>query len=341
LLEANTLSRAETRKLALGENPPFDRTIALRDDGGWHADPDEMSGRLGSELLLDARTMVSDLLKEDYPDLGKKKRRKVEEVMVDRHGRLKGAALERLLDPTVRREMRCMVAQKFGLPSNLPSLDTLAQVMAGELPPVAADIFVVELLRDLVNLFSVAPTLDQAEQLFGYLRVAGRRIAEPMAEAATTMERFVSEYGLDAVRRLRADRPPLDKPRWIANTRANVLSRFWEDERKRRGAGPRIRGEAWFENVEASPFGSIPTLDAYLAAGAELISKAVTVSRQPYRGRHSDAADVLHMSYLPYVDVFRCDGGNSQVARTVVSELKLDVKVAPTIEEIFNILERK
>lgn len=339
LLETKTLARAETRKLALGARPPFDRAMALRDDGAWYSDPDELLSKLGSNLLADTRTMVRDLLSKDLPQLGKRKRRVVEDMLVDRSGRFVGQARERLLDPAVMRDVGAMGAAKLGLPSDTPGVDTLARVMVGELPPTAADAWATGLLRDLPTLFSLVPTREQAEHLFGYLRAAGRSIAEPMAEAAGNMERFVSEFGLGAVRRLHTERPLLDTEGWRTRARVKLLSKLWEDERKRRGPGPRMRGEAWFKHVDGSVFGFIPTLDAYLAAGAALMAKAATVSRQPYRGRESDAGDVLHMSYLPHVDIFRCDGGNAQVARTVVSELNLAARVASTVDDLLKFVE--
>lgn len=338
LLEANTLTSVEIRKLALGERPPFDRAIALRDDGAWYSDPEEMSARLGLELLLEVRTMVRNLLKEDFSTLGKRERRQAEDMLVDRRGQLTGWARERLLDPSVIPQVQRMAAARLGLPDDAPNLDILARVMAGELPPAAADAWVISLLCDLPILFSLVPTRERAEQLFGYLRVAGRNIAEPIAELAAKMEKFVSEFGLKSARRLYSEHPLLDKERWRAGVRAKLLSRFWEEERKRRGPGPRVRGETWFNRVDGSLFGSIPTLDAYLAASAALMAKAATMSRQPYRGRESDAGDVLHMSYLPYLDVLRCDGGNAQVAQAVISELKFSARVAPTIDDLLKLL---
>jgi len=339
LLEVNTLSRAEARRLAVGGLQPFDRTTALRDDGGWHPDPDERVGRLGAELLLDARAMVSEVLKTELPQLGKKKRRLVEDQIVDRNGRLAGPALARLRDPSVRRDMQAMVAAKLGLAEGSPNLETLAAVMAGEFPPLEADNCLIGLLRDPVSLFTLAPTSNSAEHFFGYLRAAGRSMSGPIAEAAATMARLVEEFGLDEARRLNAARPPFDAVAWREKLRTRLLHRLWEDERKRRGPGPRVRGEAWFKHVTGSRFGSIPALDSYLSAAAALMAKVTNVSRQPYRGRASDMGDVMHMAYLPYVDVFRCDRGSEQLARAAVSELGLGVQVATTIDDVLRRVE--
>lgn len=339
LLEANTLARREARMLALGMRPPFDRAIALRDDNAWHADPDDLRGRLGAALSLDARTMVRDLMKTDLSRISKRARRQIEDALVDSRGRLVGAARDRLLDPAVAEEVQKAAAEKLGLPADTAGFDVLGRVMAGELPPDAADEWVIGLLRDLPTFFSVVRTQERADQFFGYLRKAGQNIVVPLAEAADNMKKFASEYGLDTLRQLQGDRPFLDTGDFRATTRERIISRLWESERKRRGPEPRVRGEAWFKHVNGSPFGSLPSLDAFLAGGTALMGKTSVPSMQPYRGRESDAGDVSHMSYLPYVDVFRCDRGNSQIAQAVISELMLSARVAPTIEDLLALIE--
>jgi len=339
LLESNMLAHAEIRRLAAGERPPFDRAIALRDDGAWHSDPDELGGTFGTGLMLDARTMVRDTLKEDYPVLGKKRRRAVEDILVDGKGRLTGPARERFLDPTISSEVEATFAARMRLPPETPGLAILSRVMSGELPPSDADDWLIGLLRDLPTLFSLAATREQAEQMFGRLRVAGRGISGPMGEVARKLQETIEHIGLDAVKKLHAQKPPLDVRAWRGRTRDKVLAALWNEERKRRGDVPRVRGETWFALVDGSPFGSIPTLDTYLAAGGALMAKSAQVSRYPYKVRASDLGDVLHMSYLPYVDVFRCDGGNAAVAAAVISELGLGARLAPTIEESLAIIE--
>jgi hypothetical protein len=278
-------------------------------------------------------------MKTDLSHVSKRMRRQIEDALVDSRGRLVGVARDRLLDPAVAEEIQKAAAEKLGLSDDTPGFEVLGRVMAGELPPDAADVWIIGLLRDLPTLFSVVRTQERADHFLGYLRKAGKSIAIPLAEAADHMKKFASEYGLDNLRRVHDRRPFLDSTKFRVTTRARIISRLWESERKRRGPEPRVRGEAWFKYVDGSPFGSLPTLDSFLAAGIALMEKASVLSLQPYRGRESDAGDVSHMSYLPYIDVFRCDRGNAQVAQAVISELMLSARIAPTIEDLLALIE--
>jgi len=313
LVESNTLARWEIRWLAAGTSHPFDRALALRDDAAWHSDPDEVGGRMGSSLMADPRTVIRDALKDQLPGVGKKRRRQFESRVFDSDGKLPSWARQGMLSPDVLAE----AAANMGLPADTPGIETIGRVLAGEVPPEAADQWLLSILRDLPLMFSLVQTRQQADQLFGYLRRAGGDLAKPMAETARDIERFVSTYGLQEARSLQQERPFLDVRQLREKVRATVLKALWATERKRRGPEKRIRGEVWANRVENSPFGSIPSLDSFLAAGAALVAKATNMSAQPYRGRESDAGDITHMSYLPYVDVFRCDRGNAAVAKSL------------------------
>jgi hypothetical protein len=332
LLDANTLWREEARRLALG-NPPLGRGIALRDDGAWYPEPDALAARFGAKLLPKMRDLLGQLLKEEVPHLRREDRRKVEAV-VRRDGTLEPWVRERIADPAVAQAVRRMVSESFGLPDETPGLDVMARVLVGEVPPSEADQWLQGLMRDLPTCFALNATRENDKAIFGGLRAAGTSIAALLAEAADNMRLFISEVGLRSARRSRANRLPTDLQRFRDQTRARLIAKHWDIERKRRGVGPRVRGEAWRTRVESSSFGSIPALDAFIAAGSGVMAMSLAPSAQPYRGRDSDAGDVMHMTYLPYVDIFRCDSGKAQVARDVVRELHLETMVAPTIEDV-------
>lgn len=340
MVESNTLARFEIRRLASGSRPPFDRGIALRDDGAWHADPDELGGLFGSKQATDGRSLVRDALKDTMPGLTRKARRQVEEAAVDANGQLRPWARERMLSPEVLHETRAEAATRMGLAYETPGMETFLRVVMGELQPEEADKWMLGLLRDLPTLFALFQTREQAEELFGYIRRLGGNILGPMGEAARNMENFVKAFGLKQARTLHAERPFFDPMEWRAKARKQMLDAMWGTERKRRGSERRIRGEVWFSLVDGSTFGSIPSFDCFLTAGAALLGKVAQVSAQPYRGRESDVGDILHMSYLPYVDVFRCDRGNAQVANAVVSEFGLKTQVSPYIEDVLDRLEQ-
>lgn len=331
---------AETRQLALGQSPPFPTELARSDDGGWFPTFAQGSEAFGKGVLPDPAEILREIAREELPGLGRKKLRQVEALLVDGKGRLLPEHRARLLDPSNRLQVAEMVTAQFGLPSNTPGLDVIARALAGDVPPSAIGEWMIGLLRDLPLLFSLLPARENAEELFGYLRGAGQQVAGAIAQAAGGMRDFVAEFGLDTARRLTAERPWFDTQAWRAKLRERLLSNLWEKERMRRWGPPRVRGEMWFRHVHGSMFGSIPTLDAFIAAGGVVVGKAAVASAQPYRGRVSDVGDITHMAYLPHVDVLRCDRGNAAAAHAVVEELGLRTYVAPTIEDLLAVVGR-
>ncbi len=262
LREMGDIVAAEARRLAQGLRPPFAPDLARSDTGSWFPDFEGGPEAFGKGAMPDAAELLRDIAREEMPGIGRKKLRQVEALCVDKKGRLLPEHRARLLDPSVRPQIGAMVAEKFGLPADAPGLDVVARALAGDLPPSAVGEWLIGLMRDLPLLFSLLPSQENADKLFGYLRGPGWQVADAIAQAAGGMREFVAEVGLDAARRMTAERPWFDAPAWRARLRKRLLAHLWEKGRARRQGLPRVRGEDWFRHVHGSPFGSLPTLDA-------------------------------------------------------------------------------
>ena len=337
LVESGALTRSEARQLASGEAPPFPRDIAYRDDGGWHGNPDDLGVEMGAELLGDLNPMIRKLVCEALPNSDERARSAYVRQLINRDGKL--TALGRIgLTDSSWQVVKSEAAAKLGIPPDFPGIDVILKVIRSEVPPSEADKFMVSLLRNLPVLFALDETRRQADGLFGWLRLAGRSITEPMAEGRQLLIAAVANLGLATAKRLAQEAPALDVDRWRAKTRKHILAGIWEAEQKlpRRS---RARGKAWWELVDPSLPGAIPSLDACLAATAGLLRRSIQPSAQPRQPRESDIGDMLHMSYLPYVDVFRCDGFGAGIAQEVIVAMGLATRVTRTIEEALAVIE--
>lgn len=331
LLEVNTLSREEARHLARGNTPPFPRGMALRNDRGWPPNPDDMAKTLATDLGEDLKNAAREIVAEALPEMPLRNRNEIMRQMITRDGRLTALAKERI-PPFAYQEVANLFAERFGLPQDLPGLEIPFKVMLGELPPAELGEFFARILRDLPTLFALDETRQHADGLFGWLRKAGQDLAEPFSEVRSAILANVETFGLGVSRKLAKDQPMLDVDRWRGRIRERLLKGLWESESKR-PRRERARGEAWAHLVIPSKFGSIPSLDAFLSAAGEMIRRSIVPSAQPRQPRVSDVGDLLHMSYLPYVDVFRCDGFGAGIAAEVVASMDLSVRVAATIED--------
>lgn len=80
-----------------------------------------------------------------------------------------------------------------------------------------------------------------------------------------------------------------------------------------------------WEKVASSELGTLPSFDAALIAFEEYLRISVLQTKFPRTLRTSDLGDILHISYLPYVDIFRGDSFASQVAQHVAKRFGANV----------------
>jgi hypothetical protein len=99
--------------------------------------------------------------------------------------------------------------------------------------------------------------------------------------------------------------------------------------------GLRISDEQIGEIVHDAPYGAFKAVD--------LISRATQIyaaqhASDPRKTRYSDGADLLHLTYLPYCDVFRADVYTADVLRQC--DPLATAKVARRLEDLSALIER-
>ena len=89
--------------------------------------------------------------------------------------------------------------------------------------------------------------------------------------------------------------------------REKILTNIWK-KRRHKLLKHGLTEKIWKEKIVNSNLGEIPSIDIYAQALFKYIINNVSNLRFQRKILGSDHADLLHIRYLPYVDIFRADG---------------------------------
>lgn len=101
---------------------------------------------------------------------------------------------------------------------------------------------------------------------------------------------------------------------------------------RRRG----ISRRDWERSVVESDVGRIPALDIVLDATLAHLRRNASPGAKS-KLLDSSFADLLHLAYLPYVDVLRCDAETAQVATAVAQEY--GTRVAASFKDVMRLFD--
>ena len=110
----------------------------------------------------------------------------------------------------------------------------------------------------------------------------------------------------------------------VLDSRSRVLwNVFSENRRTLDRAG--VTKAAWQARVIDSKMGSILALDTFLQVAKEYFRDNLVIGPQERALLNSDRGDMAHTGYMPYVDLFRCDGYAANLARKTASSLGTEI----------------
>jgi hypothetical protein len=84
--------------------------------------------------------------------------------------------------------------------------------------------------------------------------------------------------------------------------------------------------------------GALPALSGATMLTLELARRSV-FHTQPRKGTVSDAGDIFHVTYMPYVDIYRTDGPMANVIRE--ARLARSTEVVAKLEHLPAAIERQ
>ncbi len=300
--------------LAAGSGkPPPERPTAWRDDGLWFPDP--------GPLMLQWAEQVETSIREGLQTSGRPRpeRRRFLRALRDRHGRL-GPNLVSLTPPAARRQFTQAIAEEWMLGPRFVEEDLFFRCVAGEVPESEFEAAFVRALADVPAF--VARYIDMAPErqaLIGVLRNLNRDLFAALDTMRSKAAEAADTVGEEAARAML--RKLLGGPigaSFAPELRACIIDALWRTEGETiRRAG--ITERVWTDRVRGSAVGSLPGIDTLVSATNEHIHRNLGVGKGTRKLRMSDGADLVHLCYLPYVDVMRCDDYAGDVAKPLAA----------------------
>lgn len=301
LLEEETTRLAQDRTLQWDE-------YALREDGHWFPPLTGIADQLSDVFRNSLKEVI------DESGLPRAQRRGTMRTLW-RKGRLTKRALD-MMRPH-RQQMNDELRDKYPFPENFYENDLLFRHAAGEIP--AQDI--IDALEDAFGDLPffvgwVYDRHDPKKTMTEWLRAGklGDAITELRTKVSKAVElsERVGRNEKDVNAALRNARSKLNE------YRARFLRIIFEDI----GAQLNEQGidrNIWDARVIGSEIRSIPSLDAVLEVLIEYFVRNAMSGNQQRKLRISDYGDVLHMGFMPYVDIFRCDSYFADLARQIAA----------------------
>jgi hypothetical protein len=299
--------------IALCENGPLlDRAHVFSEDS-WFPEVSGIRGRYISQL--------SDMIKKEllHTGLSRSQRRKAESRVFRPNGTLRRipelAALEVIIRDATREFSR-----EWLLPDEICRENMFFRCLVGEIPESRLDSQILNAFTNVVGLTDRYYDLitDPNDPIARWIRGMGREISTSIDNFRDLILRTTANHGLDFAQAMYQTVAHDDA--WTSMF-SGLRRRLLGEIRKSESDNPRIKripDQSWEERVLNSRVGDIPSLDILLAVAEKHMRTSTLPSPVMRKPKISDGGDLLHMCYMPFVDIFRCDGYSSQIAKTAV-----------------------
>jgi hypothetical protein len=307
------------------------RIDTYRDDGRWYPDVSSLelgaSERLKGEIASVLKHIDKVMRERGMP---RNDRRRFARKFLNPSGYLNAAALKELWGSGV--DFKGFASQ-LHINDTLASEDFYLDYLTGRTPAKEFNRQILASIGDVPEFIEFF--YDRSKQLDGFfasLRALGTEIEEISDRLRQEMKASAILLGRDAITGLVRH---LVKENPLQNTRTKILQSIGQQEHEaiRRGG---VNDDVWQSKVVESPVGSLPSLDTLLIAVLEHIRISVLPGSQR-KLRISDAGDLMHLLYAPYVDAIRCDGYTAQVAKSVVTPV--GTRVMSSFKEVLALVE--
>lgn len=308
-------------------------TGAYRDDGCWYPNVSSLELGAAERLKREIASVIKHVNKEMLEHgMSRSDRRNVTRKLVARSGYLDASALKDLWGRSGGVDLKGFASQ-WHLNEALACENYYLDYLTGRVPAKKFNHQILSSIGDVTAFIEFF--YDHTKQLDGFfasLRTLGTEIKEISDRLRQEMKLSTASLGRHTVAGLIGN---LVKANPLQNSRARILQLIGQQQHEAlRHAG--VKNDAWRLKVIESPIGSVPSLDTMLSAVLEHIR--ISVLPGSVRNlRVSDAGDLMHLLYAPYVDAIRCDGYAAQVANPVVRPL--GTRVMSSFNEVLSLVE--
>jgi hypothetical protein len=179
--------------------------------------------------------------------------------------------------------------------------------------------FYSEMMKSALNLQRfvswTVDKLDGGKQVSGYIKTSGYALTEKIAEALKRMFESASECASPEVAPALAKIRDEGIERATQSMRRGMIDAGLRMLRKEVGSAGSGRFKYSAENVDSHTAGVTPGIDMVCACFKVWLTLVSAPSPTRQKVLRSDALDILHSIYLPYVDLFRADDRFRNVLR--------------------------
>lgn len=177
--------------------------------------------------------------------------------------------------------------------------------MAGPRNSKAFLAYIKSLLVDPVSLIArLAPELDSSFQLPSIVRDQGKQLVDMFNPFLLKFSEFLAQLPEgDAFEKMRNEAKALPSE-MMMKVRRDIIVKHMRDNWASKAKAPLALSNAELDAM------ALPTLDVLIAAVTRYLNELVTTAGARRNVRlftQSDGADLFHATYIPYVDIFRCD----------------------------------
>ncbi len=215
--------------------------------------------------------------------------------------------------------------------------NTLVAYVTGTIGTKKFEEYFRSLIVDPVNLIArIAPELDQSLRLPGLVRNIGKSLMDKVNPSIKKISQLFEAMPVGSfmirVRELARSMPVTT----MKQVRRNMIRDILSDVNRNIVHLAKDYTDGEFDQM------NLPATDVMFGALTKYISNVVSAAEagKPIRlFKPSDAADLIHATYVPYVDIFRCDTAWTNIFK--IEGMRFGTEVVGRVEDLMPAIRRR
>lgn len=292
------------------------------DDACWYPDVSEVAAELRQTMLNSFQEALLDA------SVNRQLRRKLQRTLFA-GGYLSDAGVDAVMKG--RKQLVTTLSDEFPFADDIDAENLMLRFARGHAGSGEVVDAMSIALRDLPTFVGwTYEERDKERKLVVWLRQWGAKLVNIIETLRTNLVEIAERYLEIEIDKKIYD-AAIQKP--AGSFRTSFIRKFRKDLQSR-PKNKRGSNSDW-QQLEESELGTLPALDAYIISVVEHVRRSVLM---PRKLKTSDAADLVHLSYLPYVDLFRADGDTSQTGAVVAK--RFGSRIVPKLDALADEIDR-
>lgn len=315
---------------ALADGKTLSRMDYARTNGRWFPDLGTIKGNFRAQLTEVFKTALKQKA------VSRKQRQMLESQAFRPDGTIRSRHSYVGLEAAVQ-QATAAICREWLISDRIHQENLLFRCLIGELPESQLDQEMVASLSDISRFVEkYYDLISDPEPLADWARGFGQSLETAIRPFQKQIADTQSRLGTDMTRKIYEE--IFDKKggkTLLENVRRTLISALRKADISEFKLF-RISERDWEKFVANSQFGRLSSMDTMLMAAVKHLRMMTLPGENMRRPKVSDGGDILHMCYIPFVDVFRCDGYAGQIAENL--DGKFSTRIAPNIKALMDML---